>query len=171
MSSTGDVYIRRGHPIVFGLIIFFGIVELALSAWLTSRYNAHHNYPSDAVRTRSRFLLFSSIWTILISPLYMGLFLFSTAGSIFTSVASHFIFVFFSWVFWLAGAASITAALGGGLDCHYDETSYCGQLNAQEGFAWIEFIMFTLVLVIVLVRGISVSRAGDGLRGQLVSTA
>ncbi|EPQ60013.1 hypothetical protein GLOTRDRAFT_97416 [Gloeophyllum trabeum ATCC 11539] len=169
--SSADVYVRRGHPVLFGLIIFFGIVELALSAWLTSRYNAHHNYPSGAVRDRSRFLLFASIWTVVISPAYMGLFLASSAGSIFTSIASHFIFLLLSWVFWLAGAASLTAALGGGLSCHLDATSYCGQLNAEEGFAWIQFIMFTLALIFVLARGISVSRAGDGLRGQLVSTA
>ncbi|TFK56362.1 hypothetical protein OE88DRAFT_1649614 [Heliocybe sulcata] len=171
MSSTSDVFVRRGHPIMFGLIIFFGIVELALSAWLTSRYNAHHNYPSGDVRTVSRFLLFASLWTILLSPVYMGLFLTSTAGSIFTSIASHFIFILLSWIFWLAGAAALTSALGGGLSCHLDAVSYCGQLNAEEGFAWALFIMFTFALLFVLVRGISVSRGGDGLRGQLVNTA
>lgn len=63
-----------------------------------------------------------------------------------------------TWVFWTAGAAAITAAYSGGLDCSYviflvfyrditkncfanrrDIVAYCGQQNAQEGFAWVEW--------------------------------
>jgi hypothetical protein len=76
--------------------------------------------------------------------------------------------------------------LGGGLNCsNQNEFSYCGQLNALEAFAWIEwFVIFfvsipiingaidrilaTLALVVVLIRGISASRRGDGYRGSLV---
>lgn len=64
--------------------------------------------------------------------------------------------MFMTWVFWLAGAAAITDSLGGGLNCGYvplfillpkneaefiasrDHITYCGQLNAEEAFAWIE---------------------------------
>ncbi|KDQ62851.1 hypothetical protein JAAARDRAFT_357786 [Jaapia argillacea MUCL 33604] len=166
-----DSHVRRGHPIVFGLIIFFAIIELAISAWLTSMYNKHSNYFNLGVRDRSRFILFSSIWTIVFSIAYMGMFLQSATGSVFTSVASHIIFLFLTWVFWLAAASSITAALGGGLNCKLDGVVYCGQLNAEEGFAWVLFVLTTFALIAVLIRGISAARRGDGYRGQLVTTA
>lgn len=64
--------------------------QLAIAAWLTSRFNAHHNYLSVTVRDRTRFLLFTSAWTIVFSFLFMILFLHSAAnGSALTSVGSH----------------------------------------------------------------------------------
>lgn len=63
-------------------------LQLAISAWLTSRYNAHHNYLSITERDRTRFLLFTSIWTVVISALYSGFF-FALTDSIVSSVGSH----------------------------------------------------------------------------------
>ncbi|KAH9885420.1 hypothetical protein C8Q73DRAFT_740899 [Cubamyces lactineus] len=161
-----DRHIRRGHPVVFGFIIFFSIIELAISAWLTSRYNLRHDYLSLAVRDRTRYLLFTSCWTIFFSLFYFALFLHSPSG-IMTSVLSHAVFLFLTWVFWTAGAASITAALGGGLNCS-QHFVYCGQLNALEGFAWVVWIFVTFALLTVIFRGIAASRRGDGFRGGLV---
>ncbi|KAG2755175.1 hypothetical protein P692DRAFT_20869172 [Suillus brevipes Sb2] len=164
-----DTHMRRGHPIVFSLIIFFSIIELAISAWLTSRFNAHHNYFSLAERDRTRFLLFTSIWTIVVSGAYM-FFFFSLPNSTFSSVASHVVFLFLTWVFWTAGAASITAALGGGLNCNTQSVFvYCGQLNALEGFAWVIWILVTFAILVVLIRGIFAARRGDGMRGPLIA--
>ncbi|KZT02227.1 uncharacterized protein LAESUDRAFT_730411 [Laetiporus sulphureus 93-53] len=164
-----DKHIRRGHPIVFTLIIVFGIIEIAISGWLVGMYNRHHNYLSTSVRDRTRYILFTSAWTVFLSLFYLALFWHSSsAGSVLTSVLSHGTFLFMTWVFWLAAAASITAALSGGLDCslHY---VYCGQLNAMEAFAWIEWVTVMFALVVVVFRGIAASRRGDGLRGQLVA--
>lgn len=63
-------------------------LQLAISAWLTSRYNAHHNYLSITERDRTRFLLFTSIWTVVISALYSGFF-FGLTDSVVSSVGSH----------------------------------------------------------------------------------
>ncbi|KAI0756153.1 hypothetical protein C8Q80DRAFT_1091589 [Daedaleopsis nitida] len=163
-----DRHVRRGHPIIFGFIILFSIIELADSAWLVSRYNLFHNFPSFAVRDRARFLLFTSCWTIFFSLFYLALFLHSPTGGFMTSVASHAIFLVLTWILWTAGAAAITAALGGGLNCS-DAHQYCGQLNALEAFAWIVWIFVTFALIVVLFRGISASRRGDGYRGSLVA--
>ncbi|KAI0706158.1 hypothetical protein BC835DRAFT_1260474 [Cytidiella melzeri] len=166
-----DRHIRRGHPITFGLIIAIAIIELAITSWLVSRFNAHHNYFSTDERDRTRFLLFASIWTIFFSFLYMLLFLHSaSSGSVLTSVGSHGVFMFITWIFWTAGAAAITQTLGGGLNCGYVlGVTYCDQLNAAEAFAWIEFILFTFALVVVTIRGVASTRRGDGFRGQMVS--
>ncbi|EMD32592.1 hypothetical protein CERSUDRAFT_143611 [Gelatoporia subvermispora B] len=165
-----DPAVRRGHPIIFSLIIFFGIIEVAISGWLVGKYNTHHNFPSTSVRDRARFLLFTACWTVFFSIFYLALFFHSASGgSILTSVLSHGVFLFLTWVFWTAGAAAITNALGGGLNCSHTGILYCGQLNALEAFAWIEFALITLTLFVVLLRGFSATRRGDGLRGQLIA--
>ena len=85
------------------------IISLAISAWLQSRYNAHHNYPSISIRDRNTFTLFTSVWTIVFNLIFVALFLrASTRGSILASVASHFIIFFLTWIFWLAAAASLS---------------------------------------------------------------
>jgi len=163
-----DNHIRRGHPITFGLLIFFSLIELIIAAWLVAKFNTHHNPLSSAVSTRTRFLLFTSIWTVVGSALLLILFMHSATGSVMTSVASHLVFLTFTWIFWTAGAASITSALGGGLNCsrHF---VYCGQLNSLEAFAWIVWILTTFAFAVVIFRGISAAKRGDGYKGQLVT--
>jgi hypothetical protein len=117
LPRTVDLYthIRRGHNIVFSLTIFFGIIEFAISAWLTSQFDAHPDYFSLAGRDCTRFLLFTSTWTIILSIHRMFCFC-AAADSVFGSTVSHIFFLCLTWVFWTAGAASITATLGGQLN-------------------------------------------------------
>ncbi|THH08350.1 hypothetical protein EW145_g2766 [Phellinidium pouzarii] len=167
-----DRHIRRGHPVLFGLIVLFAIIEGSISSWLASRYGRHHNFPSTAVRDRTSFLAFTSWWTVLFGILYIALFLHSaSSGSVLTSVGSHGLFLVITWIFWTAGAASITSALGGGNNCSNIDFPllYCNQLNAEEGFAWVVWIFVSLALLVVLFRGCASTRRGDGLRGQLVT--
>ena len=63
---------------------------MCIAAWITAKYNAHHNFPNSGVRARVRYILFVSIWTILFGSVYLALFI-SMAGSMITSVASHFV--------------------------------------------------------------------------------
>jgi len=62
---------------------------MCISAWITAKYNAHHNFPNSGVRARVRYLLFLSIWTLLFGSGFLVIFLVS-ATSAFASVASHF---------------------------------------------------------------------------------
>ena len=73
-----------------------------------------------------------------------------------------------SWVFWTAGAASLTAAYGGGVDCSSSDLVYCNQNMAAEAFAWIEWILITITFVLVAVIGVGAVRRGDRLSGGLV---
>lgn len=67
------------------------------------------------------------------------------------------------WVFWLAGAASFTQAMGGGKRCGHSDLTYCGQNVAAEAFAWIEWIILCFMLIIsVVMTAVAVSR-GDRL--------
>ncbi|KAA1478078.1 hypothetical protein DENSPDRAFT_787585 [Dentipellis sp. KUC8613] len=164
-----DTHVRRGHSVTFALLIVFGIVELAISSWLVSHYDRHHNAPSGSIHDRSAFLLFCSAWTIFWSAIFAVLFLHSAStGSILTSVAAHSIIFSLTWIFWTAGAVSITVALGGGHNCSKANLAYCDQLNALEAFAWVEWALTTWIIVAVFILGIRALRRGDGYRGQLV---
>ncbi|KAG7095708.1 hypothetical protein E1B28_006422 [Marasmius oreades] len=161
-------HIKRGHPILFGLLIFFGIIELAISAWLTSRFAQRKDNLNTTERDRVRYILFASIWTVVLSSIYALLFWHSSSGSVLTSALSHLIYLLLTWVIWTAGAAAVTVMLGGGLNCNNPSGfAYCGQLNALEAFAWIEWILTTIALVVVILRAITAARRGDGIRGSL----
>ncbi|KIY65939.1 hypothetical protein CYLTODRAFT_423879 [Cylindrobasidium torrendii FP15055 ss-10] len=169
MKSGIDGHIRRGHPIIFGLLILFGIVELAISAWLTSRFSKYHNESSGSEESRVNYTLFCSIWTVVLGAVYLVLFFYAATGSALTSILSHIVFFSLTWIFWTAAAAAITEMLGGGLNCGTQkEFVYCGQLNALEAFAWMEWIFTTFALIFVIVRGIKAARRGDGYGGSLV---
>ncbi|KAJ6617393.1 hypothetical protein B0H10DRAFT_1315372 [Mycena sp. CBHHK59/15] len=161
-----DTHVKRGHP---SLIILFGIIELSLAAWLTSQFNKHNNERNISERNRVRFTLFASTWTIVFSALFLILFAHSTSGSILSSVLSHLIFLGLTWIIWTAAAAAVTQMLGGGLNCQTQGVFvYCNQLNALEAFAWVEWILVTFAILVVIVRGIVAARRGDGYRGGLV---
>ncbi|QRV83444.1 membrane-associating domain protein [Ceratobasidium sp. AG-Ba] len=164
-----DTHIRRGHPITFGLLIFFGIIEGSIATWLTTKFNRHHNYMDLSVRDRTRLLTFTSWWTVLFCAILLFLFMRTPSGAV-ASVLVHLVFLGITWILWTAGAASITAALGGGINCSRveREVTYCNQLNALEGFAWVEWILCTFAIFVVIVCAIRSMRRGDGARGSLV---
>jgi hypothetical protein len=157
-----------GHHIAFGVLLIFAIVELYLAAYLTAKYNANHNFPNLKARCRVRYLLFTSIWTIVFATAYLIGF-FVSATSLFASVVSHFVFLFLTWILWLAAAVAITQMLGGTLNCDIQTYfAYCCQLNELEAFAWVIWAVLTIMLVFVFIRGIQSSKRGDGLKGTLV---
>ncbi|KAG2067322.1 hypothetical protein BDR04DRAFT_1027960 [Suillus decipiens] len=147
--------------VVFSLILFFGIIELVISAWLTSQFNAHHNYFSLAGRDCARFLLFTSTWTIVFSSYRM--FFFFPPDSVFGSMASHIFFLCLTWIFWTAGAASITATLSGQLNRNAQSLFvYCGQLIALDAFAWVILVLVTFAVFVVHTRSNLAAGRGDG---------
>jgi hypothetical protein len=159
-------FLKPGYFIFFVAIFVFAIIELSISAWVTARYNTHHDFLSTSLRDRVRFLLFCSIWTTFLSPLFPVLLLLGGV-EVLASVAAHLIFLFITWVFWLSGAAAITESLGGGLDCsrHF---VYCGQLNALEAFAWIEWVFLTLGFIFAIVVAVRSGQRGEGYGGPVV---
>ncbi|KIM69912.1 hypothetical protein SCLCIDRAFT_12609 [Scleroderma citrinum Foug A] len=163
-----DNHMQRGYPIVFGLMLLFSAIELAISAWLTARFSARHDYFSTDERDRTHFILFSSIWTVVVSTTYL-IFFFALPSTVVSSVLSHIVLLVLTWIFWTAGAASVTSMLGGGLNCSQTVFAYCSQLNAMEAFAWLIWILVTLLLIVVTIRGILATRRGDGVRGPLLA--
>jgi hypothetical protein len=163
---------RYGHPIIFTAIILFSIVTLSDAAFLVSKHNSHHNFTNLGERDRVRYILFTSIWTLVTAPVFMVLFLIAPIGHPLTSVATHLIYLFVTWALWSASAAAITATLGGGrgLNCGTQHLFvYCGQLNALEAFSWMIWILLTVAIMLVIVRAIIAGRGGEGYSGSLVT--
>jgi hypothetical protein len=46
--------------------------------------------------------------------------------------------------------------------------TYCSQLVAAEAFAWIEWILITLVFIVVILLAVRGIRGGDRISGPLV---
>ncbi|KIJ94604.1 hypothetical protein K443DRAFT_125158 [Laccaria amethystina LaAM-08-1] len=162
-------FLRWAYPLFFSIIIVFAIIELSISAWLVAKYNAHHNFTHRSLRTRVRYTLFVSIWTVLFGTISLIIFLMGPVVSILTSVATHAIFIFMTWVLWVAAAAAVTQSVGGNLHCSTQtEFVYCGHLNALIAFAWMIWIFLSFLLVAIIVRGVIVVRKGDGYSGGLV---
>jgi len=137
-------------------------LQLAISAWLTARYGS--NYPFTTERDRVHFLLFCSIWTTLLSPIFPTLLLLQLA-EVLTSIAAHAVFLFLSWVFWLSGAAAITASLDEVSTCRL--FIFCSHLSALEAFAWMETIVLTVGFTFIIVIALRAVRRGQGYNGPL----
>ncbi|BGP14924.1 hypothetical protein JCM10213_003719 [Rhodosporidiobolus nylandii] len=157
-------HLKRAHLVSFSLLVVFSLIDWAIAAWLVAHYNKH-GYPNHSIRDRTRFLLFTGLWTFVFSFVYIfGLL--KAASSFAFSIASHAIFLFITWVFWLSGAAAITAALGDNWKGGNSDTLY-----ALEGFAWICWIITTFLFSFVLFAGTRAARGGNGFGGALVESA
>ncbi|EIM83193.1 uncharacterized protein STEHIDRAFT_83172 [Stereum hirsutum FP-91666 SS1] len=164
-----DNHVRRGHPILFAIIIIIAIIELGISASVLSTYNSHRIF-HDSLYSRTSFTLFCSIYAIVFGALFLASSFFSAPGVV-VSVAGYWAVWGVGWIFWLAAAASVTDVLGGGLECGFDGDDLCNTLNALEAFAWIEWILMTFALVIITILGVRAIRRGDGYRGRLVNNS
>ncbi|PPQ96213.1 hypothetical protein CVT26_005617 [Gymnopilus dilepis] len=81
-------HVRWSYPLLMALILALSAVELGLSAWITAKFNAHHNFTSHSEKWRVRYALFAAIWTFLIGSIYFWMFVLALTG-LFTSIASH----------------------------------------------------------------------------------
>ncbi|KZV62013.1 hypothetical protein PENSPDRAFT_592026 [Peniophora sp. CONT] len=161
--SRYDGHVRRAHPITLGLIILFSIIELGISAFLVSVF----------ISSRLNFLLFTSIWTLLFAPIFLGLF-FRAPGHVASSVGSHWLFLIITWIFWLAAAAALSDALDGvfvGGCSAFSAFSHCSTLRAAEAFAWIMFVLMTFALFAVTFLGVHHVRGGNGYRAPMYDGA
>jgi len=87
-SAAPQLISNFWNLVALGALIVFSIIEMSIAAWITAKYNAHHNYPTSGTRARVRYILFVSVWTIAIGSLYLIGFLVAPT-SIFSSMASY----------------------------------------------------------------------------------
>ncbi|UZJ55407.1 hypothetical protein CBS101457_004727 [Exobasidium rhododendri] len=161
-------HIRRGHPIVFGLLALFSFVVAVIASTLVTDFNKHNNAQKSSITGSVRFLLFTGWWTFAFSIVYLALFLTGKGGA-FTSIAGHGIWIALTWLFFLAGAGAITASMGGAQNCGKSDLLYCTSMESLMAFSWISWILLTLMLIIVAGIGGTAFRGGRNLKEGLSS--
>ncbi|BEJ13838.1 hypothetical protein CspHIS471_0310120 [Cutaneotrichosporon sp. HIS471] len=98
----------------------------------------------------------------MLNSIYLAFFFVS--GPWVSSVLSHIIYVGFTWLLWLSGAASFTRSIGDSRRCAgASARPHCGQNIAAEAFAWIEFIIFSIVLTMMGFVACTMARRDDRL--------
>ncbi|SCZ99093.1 BZ3500_MvSof-1268-A1-R1_Chr7-1g09390 [Microbotryum saponariae] len=161
-----DSIIKRGHPIVFGLMVFFSFAEMIQTAVLVGSYNRKDDYPSSLLKGSTRFLLFTSLWTLFFGIAYIVGVVRSSSSFLF-SIASHGAWLALTWLFWLAGSAAVTDGFRKLGDCGARRLGHCGQLQSAEAFGWINWILSTIALAAIVVVGARSARSGNGFGGAL----
>lgn len=166
--------VRKAHPIAFGFVILFSFIEFLITTILISNYNSNDSYFSDSLRDRLKFLLFTSIWSLIFTSIYLfGIFKLPT--NFLFSLASHAGFLFITWIFWLSGAAALSDTLSG-LSCGDMFLTnarinvgipYCHSLRAVQAFAWIEWITLSFVLAYIALIGSKAVKTGAGLKSPM----
>ena len=107
---------------LLGTALVFSIIELGLSAYVVSLTDRSYNYGYGTYRTETpgeyAFLLFDSLWTLLVVGVLAALDFFGARrGGVsrpypwlgWATLALNFL----TWVFWLAGFAALAAFFGG----------------------------------------------------------
>jgi len=122
-------------------MFILGAVELGLTAFLVHEYNNNNPpYPSNEFKSRLRFLVFCSSWTILLAVLHW---LFNAAIGVFM--------VIITLIFWAVGAALFHGVNAGGRHC--DGTAFnsrCRDQEATEAIAWTELALTALAFLAIL---------------------
>ncbi|KAF9001571.1 hypothetical protein BDQ17DRAFT_1244386 [Cyathus striatus] len=135
LNKTSGVRLQRYAPLVYIFLVLSSLAEVAISSWLILQYRFHHNYPSIVVRNGTRFILFCASWTSGIGGAYSVLFLHPTwSRHPVSSIGTQALWVFITWIFWVAGAGTINTAIPTLLmrgQC--DGIAYCGQLRSLFG--------------------------------------
>ncbi|TFK36688.1 hypothetical protein BDQ12DRAFT_609412 [Crucibulum laeve] len=135
LNKTSGVRLQRFAPLVYVFLVLSSLAEVAIASWLLLQYRFHGNYPNVIALRGTRLVLFSACWTSLTAGAYTLLFLHPTwSKHPISSIGTQAIWVFATWVFWIAGAAVINASVPGllvGGSC--DGVIYCGQIRALFG--------------------------------------
>ncbi|KAI0004072.1 membrane-associating domain-containing protein [Xylariaceae sp. FL0662B] len=131
-------------PIVHIVAALFAIVELGLTAYVASAYDATNWYGyRSASPSRVNFMVFNSVWSLLVliyigvTPLYLT--------SVFHRLAALALNVV-TTIFWFAGAIALAVFVGGPWQC--DGNTLCGSLEAAVAFGFFLWALFTFLTVL-----------------------
>lgn len=161
--------IRFGHPAAFILFAGVSFVVAVIASTLVTKYNSgQHNPPSMGINNDVRFLVFTGWWGFAGAVVYTALFL-TSKGGVVTSIAGHAVYLFLTWIFFLAGSAALTDSLKGGVNCSHNSIEFCNSLEALIAFGFIGWVLLTLMLVAVGVIGGGAFRGGRSVKEGLAA--
>ncbi|KAI1638351.1 membrane-associating domain-containing protein [Biscogniauxia mediterranea] len=120
----------------------FAIIELGLTAYIVSWYTGSY-YWSGWSPSRVNFMLFNSIWSLLVLA-YVGL-VPMYATSLFHKLAALALNTV-TTIFWFAGAIALAVFVGGPWDC--GANTVCGSLSAAVAFGFFLWAIWTFLTVL-----------------------
>ncbi|KAK7682521.1 hypothetical protein QCA50_014321 [Cerrena zonata] len=146
LNKVASVNLQKYFPLIYVFFIAVNIAEMSDSMWLLAQYGHTRSSPSLGIRDGVRLSLFSAIWTLLSSTAYLILWAHPTLSSHpIASLGSQAIWMFCTWVFWVACVAVMNQHLSlVQLDSPCAGAVYCGQLQADIGIAIIEMLVLTI---------------------------
>jgi hypothetical protein len=126
--------------IIFGVLGVFLIIELGLTGYVVGRFNdLTDGYYSSS---RANFMLFNSIWSILV----LG---YVAAATLFFSHAYDalvsLVLLGITALFWFAGSIALAVGIGG-TDC--GGSTFCQSAQAATAFGFFIWVIFTALAVI-----------------------
>jgi len=147
-------------PIAHIVAVVFSLVELGLTAYVVSLYDGTYNYgyywAGNNSPDRVNFMLFNSIWSLLVLA-YIGLTpLYFT--SIFHRLAALALEAI-TMIFWFAG--SIALAVFVGVPRCYGNT-WCGTLQAAVAFGFFLWAIFLFLMVLDAIEAMKSRRHSMG---------
>jgi hypothetical protein len=126
-------------PVVHIVAMGFSLVELGLTAYLVSAYD----HPWAETPSQESFMLFNSIWSLLILA-YVGLApLYYTR--VFHRLASLALETI-TMLFWFAGSIALAVYVGGPYYC--GSSHYCGALEAAVAFGFFLWALFSFLVAL-----------------------
>jgi len=140
--------------VVFGVILLFSFINLALAANLTSKTEGW-TFPGFAVAV--------SILTLIIAiPMLVVDFL--RKGSFVSWVATELGWCGLLWVLWIASAGLSTSTLLFIGDCSVWSPSLetlCRQYSAVQAFSWLTWLLLTFYIITVIVLSVLATVKGN----------
>jgi len=136
-------------PAVHIVAVVFSIIELGLLGYLVSAYD----HPWAETPSQESFMLFNSIWSLLIlayvglSPLY-----YTRIFHRLVSLALEAI----TMIFWFAGSIALAVFIGGPYHC--GANTYCGSAEAGIAFGFFLWALFAFLVVIDAIESLRSSR-------------
>ncbi|KAI0881382.1 membrane-associating domain-containing protein [Annulohypoxylon maeteangense] len=130
-------------PIAHIVAAVFAIIELGLTAYLVSVYDGWYNYYYDYSPPRINFMVFNSVWSLLVLiyvgvvPLYLTSFFHRLAALALNAITT---------IFWFAGSIALAVFVSRFHDCRSE--SWCGSAEAAVAFGFFLWALFSFLTVI-----------------------
>ncbi|KAI1459831.1 membrane-associating domain-containing protein [Annulohypoxylon moriforme] len=129
-------------PIVHIVAAVFAIIELGLTAYLVSTYDGWYNYYYDYSPPRINFMVFNSVWSLLVLlyvgvvPLYLTSFFHRLAALALNAITT---------IFWFAGSIALAVFVS----APYCPSNSCrGSADAAVAFGFFLWALFAFLTVL-----------------------
>ncbi|KZT01537.1 uncharacterized protein LAESUDRAFT_459974 [Laetiporus sulphureus 93-53] len=147
LNGASSTRLYHYAPVVYVVIIYLSIIEIAIGTWLLVTYRLIGYYAGVEVHSAICLSIFSGSWSMTFATLYVVFVVHPTLSkSLVASVGVQFLWTLVSWGFWVASVAMLNGSLLFSTPWVCAGVWYCSQLQALFAFAIIELVVFSLCM-------------------------